>query len=303
MLNTEDFVKGHMGDHEKKPQKAWAFTCNNYSDQTIDMLRAMECKRMVFGREVGESGTPHLQGVVVFSNGMRFNAISKVLVGFHLGKVKVFEAAWNYCLKELDFEVRGDSGQGKRTDVDAYRDMVKAGATDLELCEKMPHEFMKFNRTDKMRLVYEKAATKEFRKVWVEVHWGKKGTNKSKNARYNLKGEAKDDVFTFDNWDKMWWDAYEGESTIVLDEFYGQCKPEIMQRLLEGHQLALQVRGGARYARYTKVIITSNVPPEKWWANGWVPEEQKASILDRINKVVHYKGESQRQATIYETVG
>lgn len=46
----------------------WVFTINNYGDDAIEILRSLVSRKIasyiVFGTEVGESGTPHLQGFV-----------------------------------------------------------------------------------------------------------------------------------------------------------------------------------------------------------------------------------------------
>lgn len=49
----------------------WCFTLNNYTDPEQDVFRGLVsdevCRFVAFAREVGESGTPHLQGVLILS--------------------------------------------------------------------------------------------------------------------------------------------------------------------------------------------------------------------------------------------
>lgn len=49
--------------------KAWCGTWNNYPEDGIDIIRNLpNLTYMVVGREVGESGTPHLQMYLQFTN-------------------------------------------------------------------------------------------------------------------------------------------------------------------------------------------------------------------------------------------
>lgn len=92
--------------------KNWCFTINNYTEEDEAYLRhlAWETKYMVFGREIGEQGTPHLQGFVSFINNKRFEPVKNLLpAGTHIEKARgtAHEAA-TYCKKEEDFEEFGE---------------------------------------------------------------------------------------------------------------------------------------------------------------------------------------------------
>lgn len=108
--------------------KRWCFTINNYTDEDITRINGIECDYLVFGRERGESGTPHLQGFVIFSSNQRFNAV-KNAIGSH-AHIEVARGtsaqASNYCKKDNDFEERGNLpvNQGRRSDWERYRSWV-----------------------------------------------------------------------------------------------------------------------------------------------------------------------------------
>lgn len=110
--------------------KHWCFTINNWTEQDQVKLRGLidHVDYYVFGRETGDSGTPHLQGYVAFKEPKRF-ARAKELIGVnaHLEvKRGSPKQAADYCKKEGDYEDYGTlpGGQGKRSDWDRYVEFV-----------------------------------------------------------------------------------------------------------------------------------------------------------------------------------
>ena len=92
-------------------RKDWVFTLNNYTDDEVGILNgvledATKCRYGVYGREVGESGTPHLQGFVQFVNRKRPNQVSALLGIRRLhceARRGTPDEAATYCKKDGDF--------------------------------------------------------------------------------------------------------------------------------------------------------------------------------------------------------
>lgn len=87
--------------------RAFCFTLNNYTAQHEQALKDLDCQYIVFGHEVGEQGTPHLQGYVYFTNPRSVVAVRK-LFPWHV-EVAKGDADQNrdYCTKDDDFYEKG----------------------------------------------------------------------------------------------------------------------------------------------------------------------------------------------------
>ena len=140
--------------------KFWCFTLNNYLPSDIDHLHAISnsVDYLVFGEEIGASGTRHLQGYVCFKTNHRLAAAKAALClrpGIHLERKSpnsTHQQAADYCKKDGSFTEFGDlpiSAQGRRSDWDRYIDWVKDLGrlpTQRELCADFPGLFARYHR-------------------------------------------------------------------------------------------------------------------------------------------------------------
>lgn len=155
--------------------KKFVFTVNNYEDDAVEKLKAIEwIKYCVVGREVGESGTPHLQGYMQCSkktwttqSGLA-KRLRKSGIAAHVELQRgTNEEARKYC-KKADPKAEewgryAEGGQGERTDISSFLKAAAGGDSDVELAETYPTEFCKYHRAaEKIRKAAksEKAADK-----------------------------------------------------------------------------------------------------------------------------------------------
>lgn len=99
-----------------------------------------------------------------------------------------------------------------------------------------------------------------------EVLWGPPGSGKSKFAWE----EGGPDAFWVSkpNGNRAFWDGYEGQDTVVLDEFYGWLPYGFMCRLLDRYPLRVETKGSSVPFLAKRIIITSNVDPVQWYKKG-----------------------------------
>lgn len=127
----------NITQHATKQSRAkrWCFTLNNYDEDKQQAVRelAANSEYLVFGREVGESGTPHLQGFIIFKDQLRFNRVQEMLPGCHLSVARTVQKAAEYCRKDGDFEEFGTipaDTSGKRSDIDVFKEAVENGEVE-----------------------------------------------------------------------------------------------------------------------------------------------------------------------------
>jgi len=126
-------MNNHTEINNNGSRRRYVFTINNYSDAEIAHLDTLgastRIQYLVFGKEVGDNGTPHLQGFVVFSSSIRFtNAKQRIGQRAYLaGAVATSEQAANYCKKDGDFKEYGEvpKNAGKRNDWTAYKEWIE----------------------------------------------------------------------------------------------------------------------------------------------------------------------------------
>lgn len=79
------------------------------------------------------------------------------------------------------------------------------------------------------------------------------------------------------------WFANPRATTMVFEEFCGQIPLQRMLHLLDPFPQALEVKGRMVPACYTKVIITSNTPPDAWYKETDAKGEPDPKRIDAIH--------------------
>lgn len=273
--------------------KHWCFTCNNPKVPVLE-FNERTVAYAVYQLEKGKSETPHFQGYFQSAKkqGVRLAGARKILkaAGYenaHLEpKLGTVTQCRNYCMKDegrlagpYEFGRLLITKQGERTDLHGLRDAVKAKRKISEIADDddMLGVLAKHHRFEaKLRSAYECKESKEFRHVNVIVLWGSTGTGKTRKA-------VADGAFKWHSSSPEWWDGYQQDEVILIDEFYGQMKPSRLLQLLDGYSCRLPVKGGHTYANWTKVYITSNEPPSSWYAD--LPEKVREALQRRITSV------------------
>lgn len=167
---------------------------------------------------------------------------------------------------EARTEEFGEAPQQGRDDLTGIVDEMKCGAMSLDDVIWMHPELYQRNSRALTALwaIVNKRKAKDFRRVEVHILWGEAGAGKTRQVHE----QHGDDLYTVEFDDhKLWWDGYNGESAILMDDFYGQVKYAELLRLWDGYSKRLNVKGSHTYAHWTQIWVTSNRCPCKWYTN------------------------------------
>lgn len=145
--------------------KRWCFTINNPRNTEEIKLRSFGSRAdvvyVVAGREVGENGTPHLQGFVIFNRNHRLRAVKQFFERAHWEvTVGTSKQARDYCKKDGNIFVEDGTfpeSQGKRTDIDEcikwgedFMSTHKRPPTSPEIAKHFPKVYLRNNRIKRL---------------------------------------------------------------------------------------------------------------------------------------------------------
>lgn len=241
------------------------FTLNNWTQEEYDRIISLECRYLVIGKEVGEKGTPHLQGYIEFSGQKRFCTLKKMLPRAHIESRRgTAKEAATYCKKEGDFTEIGEiSQQGTRTDITEIQERINnRQATVRQIRQENPMLYHQYGRTlnqledDLMELTYR---TEQTHGTWL---WGGTGAGKSYLAFKNFNPTTH---YVWKLNDNNWQDGYQQQPIVIIDDFRGTIHYDELLRMIDIHPNYTVPRRGRAPIPFTSkhVIITSSMPPNE----------------------------------------
>lgn len=265
--------------------KNWCFTDFELLDLEAIYKSNEDINYIGFGLETcPKTGKKHHQGWVQFKNKKRITSIKKLFSNkTHFEVCRGSEEAnKKYCSKE-NYKFYGSfSKQGGRTDLHTIYNVLKDNGGDIEaIIAAYPAEYCAYRGGLKdMAALIQKNNSKGWREVTVEVYFGATGTGKTRKAYAECD-------YMIHAYNINWWDDYNGESSILIDEFKDDdIDITKLLSLLDGYKLRLPIKGGFKYANWTKVIITSNIHPDEWYL--FANLEHKRALMRRLNAVKEF---------------
>lgn len=261
----------------------FCFTLNNYTQEHLDALALVECKYLCYGKELAPTtGTPHLQGYVVFSSVKRPTGVAKLIPGAHITIAKGnTQQNITYCSKESELV---EFGQRPKTPKEIGESERQRWALIIEhakadTLESHDPKVYFLHHATAQRLAAQYAKPEALKKI-VKVFYGATGTGKTKLA-WSEAGEA---AYPKDPRSKFWY-GYSGQENVIIDEFRGGIDISHILRWLDEYPTIVEVKNSSRVLKVTSVWITSNLHPRLWYPD--LDPDTLSALLRRL-QVTHF---------------
>lgn len=277
----------------------WIFTLNNHSSVDVP-LTLPNCRFVTWQEEIGESGTKHLQGYVIFKSPTRLSACKKYFPTAHWEiRQGTHQEAVNYCNK-TDTRVSGPwtegeppLDQGFRSDLHGLKRAIDNGASDIECWNDFFAPMAKYHRGIQEYKRVRSMANPRMEKTVCIAIYGFTAAGKSHAVSVNAPRAYW--LTKPEKGSQIWIDGYNGNSVFAIDEFYGWLPYDTLLRICDQFPLHLPTKGGFSGFAPKIIVITSNRHPDSWYgynnfSGGYAPLKRRLEYIiekKRDSYIVH----------------
>lgn len=254
--------------------RSLCFTLNNYSDTEYEEICNWDCKFLIVGKEIGEKGTPHLQGYVEWKSSKLFSTMKGMNSRIHWEKAKGdAQSNITYCSKEnFTFSKGEPKSQGKRNDLNEVKILLDSGASMSEVADEHFASWVRYNKSFDKYLALK--LTDRSDKPYVVWRHGVAGAGKTfycidKHPNHYIKDGT------------QWWDNYNQQEAIIIDDFDGKWPYRDLLRLIDRYAYQGQFKGGYVKIDSPFIYITCEFPPSHFWSGN-----ELAQVTRRLSEIV-----------------
>jgi len=246
--------------------KRWCFTLNNYNGSDLDNCRQfieINCRYGIVGEEVGESGTPHLQGFINCRESYDLASL-KIKLGskFHFERARGTDSEnRRYCSKDGQYWESGscdrtENGSNTLNLGEAFIRHMDERKPLRGFMESYPSLWLKHGST-MLRNYFMCKPLIQRPSVGCMWIWGCPGTGKSKQAHTTFP-----DAYIKDG-RSIWWNGYNLETEVIIDDLAPKSIDiNHLLRWFDRYKCYIQTKGGMMPLYATTFVVTSNFPPE-----------------------------------------
>jgi len=250
----------------------FVWTLNNYSQREEDDIKACFATKklvwLIFGHEVGESGTPHLQGACVIG-GQRALSTIKKWPGFKRTHIEPMKGNCQqskvYCTKEdtQNFvELGSPQEPGKRNDLLSFVAEMRSGQSLSEIVQddEMAASYVRYSSGyHRLANLLSNRRREPPKVIWLHGTTGSGKTYAATSAAECLFGPGN---YWISGPDLKWFDGYSAHKCAILDELrHSEVSFTFLLRLLDRYSLQVPFKGGFAPWVPELIFITSPHPP------------------------------------------
>lgn len=199
-----------------------------------------------------KTGRRHAQFFVQFKQRKRFTAVQKLFPGDHIEIAHDPAASREYCMKESTRVAKGEEigvWEGVE-DVPVARLLKKKRV--VEVLEERPTLWRSVSQLMQVRSLMSSPREKLTEGILLN---GRTGTGKTRTA--SLIASYLGDAYWQDG--SQWWNNYDGQKLVVIDEYRGQFPISFFLRLLDRTPFQVPSKGGYVNFNSEVIIFCSNL--------------------------------------------
>jgi len=292
------------GSTSRRPRfRGWCFTINNWDVHDRFRCGALvpgEAEWLCYQPELAPgTGTPHLQGAVSFKHPRDLGGVKRSLgPRVHLEPMAgSAEQSRVYCSKAesrdpaagfgfVEFgkcPVGLGKGRGARTDAEGVVSLLRSGGSFAKIAEIYPSFALRCSG-GVLRVQAALARGRDF-KTQVSWYWGPTGTGKTRAAFEEAGSSA-----YFKMSGNRWWDGYEGQETVVVDDYRRDFSTfSELLRIFDRYPLRVEAKGSSTQFVAKRIWITTPKDPTATWEGR--TGEEISQLLRRIEVIKHFPGD------------
>lgn len=259
-----------------------------------------ECQAIIFEHEIGEQGTPHLQGYMEFTKRVRMNQI-KGYECFARAHLEIARGSrkdnYQYCSKtgihivEWHDPYLDTTAEGQENQWDRIKGMIRQHCAYDEIRDLYPETALRFEsglrkwiHESNLEELQEYDGDLKIKNKWL---WGPPGVGKSRHC-WDMQGTK------FNKPCNKWWDGYKGEEVVIIEDMdptKAQMLAHHMKIWGDRYPFTAEIKGGATaITPCYRLMVTSNYSPEQCFQN----TEDLEAIRRRFT-IEHWDGLQQHQ--------
>jgi len=280
---------------EKIRSRAWCYTL--YDMSIKEQVRQIDCEYHIQGYEkCPTTGREHYQSFIYFENDKSFSKMKKLIPDTHIqprSKNSTNKQASDYCryddypkntIENTEiWEIGILPQQGKRTDIEEIKDVVKTTNSMRKVIE-VATNLQQIKMAEYLLKYSEKSRDYQPTVLW---YYGTTGTGKSKAAHAKFEGT---DYYRKTELSGKWWEGYDGQENIIIDDITETTIPyKQLLDITDRYATRVECKNGSRQFMGRTIIITTIKSPQEMYyefPNGGDELLRRITTITEFKKIV-----------------